>query len=89
MSRLCQYRDIGGIPGKGIHQYRFLGMAAFDLFATLIGCLLLYYMFQKFGNLFVRKIRLWVIIVVVFSLGIFTHWLFCVPTTINKWLSMA
>lgn len=88
MRKLCQYRDIGGIPGKGIHKHRFMGLASFDLFATLFGCFLLYYIFQIIGNKTLKSIKLWVIIIIVFILGIFFHWLFCVPTTLNKWLGL-
>lgn len=88
MLRLCQYKDIGGIPEKGIHKYRFMSLASFDLFATLFGCFILYYLFQKFGNKTLKNIRLWIIIVIAFILGIFMHWLFCVPTALNKWLGL-
>jgi len=30
----------------------------------------------------------WLHVLAWFLLGIFLHWLFCVPTTINRWLGL-
>jgi hypothetical protein len=33
---LCKYKDIFGIPGKGVHSYRFFNIAIVDVFLTLV-----------------------------------------------------
>lgn len=77
MSGLCKYKDALGKPGKGIHSYRFMGLAIVDVIMTLIGALLISY--------FTRK-SLFLIAAILFGLGIILHRLFCVRTTIDKLL---
>ena len=77
---LCQYKDILGVPGKGIHSTRFMGVAIADVIMTFIGAFLLS---KGFGW------DLKVVTVSLFVFGIFLHWLFCVPTTIGKALGLA
>jgi hypothetical protein len=77
---LCQYKDALGVPGKGIHSTRFMGVAIADVSMTFIGAFLLAKgtgcgLGWVTGGLFL--------------LGIFLHWLFCVPTTIGKTLGLA
>jgi hypothetical protein len=73
----CPYKFIFGIPGKGVHSYRVLDIAIVDVIMTLIGAILLGYFF---------KISYYYTIPGMFLLGIFFHRLFCVRTTIDKWL---
>jgi hypothetical protein len=77
MIDLCKYKDILGIPEKGIHSYRFFGIAIADVIMTLIGAYFISY-FSKISFLYVST--------VLFLLGIFLHRIFCVKTTIDKLL---
>lgn len=74
-SILCKYRDIGGIPGKGIHKYRFLGVSVTDYLLTIIGAAILAWIFN---------LNFWWVLIVLLILGIFLHRLFCVRTTMDK-----
>ena len=66
---LCQYRDIFGAPGTGVHRFRFLGTPIVDY----IGTILLAMMFTK-----VTGISLVTSTILMFLLGILLHKLFCV-----------
>lgn len=79
-TRLCQYKDIAGKSGEGAHSYRFAGMAAIDLFLTILAGIGIAYM----GNFSVL-----LTISILLLLGIFAHWLFCVDTAMIKWLGLA
>jgi fatty acid desaturase len=72
---LCKYKKALGEPKKGIHSYRFLGVAIIDVIFTIIGAFLIsYYSGYSF----------WWVLLILFILGIILHRLFCVNTTINK-----
>lgn len=73
----CQYKDVFGAPGTGIHSRRFLNMAVWDIVMTLIGALMFYAVF---------KTNLLFTIIGFFVFGIIMHRLFCVRTTIDKLL---
>ena len=72
---LCPYKYILGVPGKGIHQYRFLGFSVSDTIMTIIGAAILAYLF---------KWTFWITLILFFTLGEFLHYIFCVPTTCMK-----
>ena len=74
----CQYKDILGIPGEGIHSYRIFNIAIFDVIATIIGAFLFYLLFPKYNFVY--------ILLALFLLGIFLHRIFCVRTTVDKLL---
>jgi len=74
---LCKYKNILGIPKKGIHSYRFLGLAIADVLMTIIGAFLIAYFF---------KLSFFYTTIALFVLGILLHRLFCVRTTIDKLL---
>lgn len=77
MSSLCNYKHLFGEPNQGLHSYRFLGLAAIDIISTIIASLIVSYVFKyNFG----------VTLLVFIILGIFSHRLFCVRTTIDKLL---
>ena len=42
-SPLKKYKDILGNPGKGIHQYRFLGTAISDYLLTILVAVIITY----------------------------------------------
>jgi hypothetical protein len=74
---LCKYKDIGGKPGEGVHKYRLFNLALADLIPTIIiGVLIAKYF----------KWNVWKTLLVVFVIGIIAHRLFCVRTTIDKFL---
>jgi len=74
---LCQYKDIFGEVGKGIHSYRVFGIAYMDAIFTIIGALFLYWI-MKWNYIYT--------IIGAFILGIILHHLFCVRTTVDKYL---
>ena len=73
----CQYKKIFGDPGTGLHSYRIFDIAMADLIMTIIGAYLISYYF-KYSFLYTLLALLLV--------GIFSHKLFCVRTTIDKLL---
>jgi hypothetical protein len=74
---LCQYKDIFGEVGKGIHSYRVFGIAYMDAIFTIIGALFLSWI-MKWNYIYT--------IIGAFILGIILHHLFCVRTTVDKYL---
>jgi hypothetical protein len=75
---LCQYKNALGKPGQGIHSYRIFNIAIVDVIFTIIGAYIIY--------LFLPKINYFVILILFFILGIILHKIFCVRTTIDKYL---
>ena len=77
MKGLCQYRHLLGVEGKGPHAYRLGGIAVVDVALTLVAAgVICYFSGWSF----------WVILLSLFLLGIVLHRLFCVKTTVDKWL---
>lgn len=74
---LCQYKNILGKVGEGIHSHRFINLAIMDVLLTILGSYLLSLIFQW---------NFWITLIVVFILGIILHRIFCVRTTIDKLL---
>jgi hypothetical protein len=73
----CKYKDSLGVPKKGIHGYRFLGLAIVDVVMTVVFAGLLSWWFQwNFA----------ITLLLMFLLGIALHRLFCVRTTIDQYL---
>jgi hypothetical protein len=79
MDNLCKYQNSLGEPGKGLHSYRIGNVAIIDVIFVILASLLL----QKFYN---KKINIAIYLIVFFTLGIFFHRLFCVRTTVDKFL---
>lgn len=77
MSGLCKYKNALGVPGKGIHSYRVFNIAIADVIMTLIGAYIISRIF---------KISFLWTSVGLFITGIILHRLFCVKTTIDKFL---
>jgi Flp pilus assembly protein TadB len=71
---LCKYKDILGIPNKGIHFHVF-NIAIIDVLMTIIGAYLISYFFHY---------NFWLVLIILFLLGIILHRVFCVKTTIDK-----
>jgi hypothetical protein len=77
MDGLCKYKDALGVPNKGIHSYRLFGVAIVDVVMTFIGALIISYFF---------RLNYWRVLIILFVLGIFLHHIFCVRTTVDKYL---
>ena len=74
---LCKYKDLLGIPNKGIHQYRIFNIAIVDVILTIIVALIISYIFN---------INFPLMVIILFLLGIIIHKIFCVTTTIDNLL---
>jgi hypothetical protein len=74
---LCQYKNLLGVPGEGIHKYRIFNIAIADVILTIILALFLSWLFN---------INFWLMLVFTFLLGIILHKIFCVRTTVDKLL---
>lgn len=75
---LCQYKNILGTVGQGVHSYRIFDLAIVDILFTIIGAYIIY--------LFIPRINYFIILISLFLLGIILHKIFCVRTTIDKFL---
>jgi hypothetical protein len=71
------FSDIFGKPNEGAHSYRFLNLAIVDVILTIIGSFII----AKLFNLNFPLVLLFI-----FILGVILHRLFCVNTTINKFI---
>ena len=74
----CKYKDLLGVPNKGLHKYRIFNIAIVDVLLTITVAYIFY--------LFNPKINFFIILLCLFILGIILHRLFCVRTTIDKLL---
>ena len=74
---LCQYKDILGKVGEGVHSPRFMGLAIVDVSLTILGA----YIISLFSHW-----NFWIILLCLFILGVILHRIFCVRTTIDKLL---
>ncbi len=77
MLNLCKYKDIFGKPKEGAHSYRIFNIAIVDVILTILAA----YLLSIFtGYKFVYTL------IFMFILGIISHRIFCVRTTIDKLL---
>ena len=74
---LCVYKNIFGKPGEGVHSYRIFNIAIVDVVMTILVALIISYVTNQ---------SLTKILVILFLTGIFMHRIFCVRTTVDKWL---
>ena len=74
---LCQYKDVFGKPGKGVHSYRFMDVAVVDVVFTILGAWLIAYAW---------KLNFWYSLLGLFLVGIIMHRLFCVKTKVDGFL---
>ena len=72
---LCPYKNLFGEPRQGIHSFRFMDFAIFDILITMGGAFLIHYYTQIHF--------IWCLLGL-FLLGIFVHYIFCVDTTLNR-----
>lgn len=73
----CPYRHILGKEGEGLHSYRLFNIAIIDVIFTIIGAFVISYFF---------KYNFFIVVIFLFILGIIMHRIFCVNTTINKFI---
>ena len=76
---LCEYSELIGKVGEGIHSYRLFNIAILDVIVTMIGA---YFLQKKFFS----NYSYLQVLIVVFIVGIISHRIFCVRTTIDKML---
>jgi len=75
----CPYKYLFGIPGKGVHAYRFMDTAIVDYVGTIVLAALL----TKFTQL-----PLVLSTILMFIIGILLHVVFCVPTGATRYLGL-
>ena len=80
-SVFCQYKNIFGEVGTGLHSIRVFNIAIFDVLSTILVGIVINIILEQYFNIY---IRLWVLLIFLFALGIFLHRLFCVRTTVDK-----
>ena len=81
---LCKYKNIFGKPNTGIHSIRIFNIAIFDVLSTiLVGVLFHQFIIVQWLQMS-SSIKLWMVLVVLFALGILLHRLYCVRTTVDK-----
>lgn len=73
----CEYKDIFGRPGEGVHSVRIGGLALVDLGLTVTAA----WAVGKFA-----RIPFWLALAALLCLGVVAHWAFCVDTALNKML---
>ena len=73
----CPYKNMFGKVGEGVHAYRIFNIAVVDVLATILVAFLVHY-YSGFDFF-------WVLLGF-FILGIVLHRLFCVRTTIDRFL---
>lgn len=84
---LCQYKNIFGAPGTGIHKYRIFNVAIVDVVVTLLIAALITWIWYKKSPKKNKKHVGWVLLGVsvgLFIIGVVAHRLFCVDTTVDK-----
>ncbi len=77
MFGLCRYKNALGRPGKGIHSYRIANIAVVDVALTILMAYIIWVL---------TECDFWLILTGCFLLGIVLHRMFCVKTTIDKFL---
>lgn len=79
---LTKYKNLFGEPGKGTHQYRLFNVSIVDVIVTV---LLVYFVFAIL-QLFNIRVNFWLLLFLVFVLGVVVHRAFGVRTTVDKTL---
>jgi len=78
MLGLCKFKNIFGKVGKGIHSFRIFNIAVVDVLLTILGA--------YFISLLLPEYNYFLILILLFILGIILHRMFCVKTPIDKFL---
>lgn len=75
MINLCEYKDMLGEPGKGVHSYRIFNIAIVDLLLVIV---IAYVLSNGTVGDFVCNLG------ILLGLGVVCHRIFCVRTTVDK-----
>lgn len=75
---LCQYKDIFGKVGEGIHSFRIFDISVIDVLVVVILSFIIHDFYPNY-----KVIN---ILIVLFIIGIIVHRIFCVRTTVDKFL---
>lgn len=76
-SPFCKYKNMFGKPNEGAHSVRFMNIAIVDVTATIVIAWLISYYWNY---------DIYIVLAVLFVLGIIAHHIFCVRTTVDKLL---
>ncbi len=71
----CEWKDIFGKPGEGVHSLRFMNIAVVDMGLTLGAA----YLLSQTTRFTFTESSIGLLV-----LGFGLHWLFCVQTTLTK-----
>lgn len=82
----CTYKDIFGAPNTGVHKKKILNIAIVDFVSTILLGLFIYWIIYKYYGIDNYALTMLYIMYCLFVLGIISHRLFCVRTTIDKLL---
>ncbi len=83
---LCKYKNIFGKPKEGLHKFRLFNIGIIDVISTVVLAYIIHILIQKYGNNYIKKINFMYVLIMVFILGVISHRVFCVRTTIDKLL---
>ncbi len=77
---LCKYKNMFGTPRLGNHALRdpFFDTAIIDVAMTIATAYII--------NMYFTNYSFWYILIIIFIIGILSHRLFCVRTTVDKFL---
>ena len=74
---MCKYKNMFGKVGEGVHSYRIFNIAILDVIGTIIIAYMIHF-FVPYSFI--------TVLIFLFLLGIILHRIFCVRTTVDKWL---
>jgi len=69
----CQFSDIFGLPGTGVHSIRIFNIAIIDVFFNMV-----------FAYITKGLFNYWLVLLIWFLIGIIVHKIFCVKTTVDN-----
>ena len=80
---LCKYSTSLGVPGEGNHA----NGAILDWLFTFFGAIIIGTMISYYKNT-PLIFTIFITFIIIYIIGIFLHWLFCVKTRVNKYLGL-
>ena len=85
---LCKYKDIFGAPGTGAHSYRIFDLAVVDVLSVAVVAFIIALIISRIKKYDLNKSLMifFLSLFVLYLLGIVMHRLFCVRTTVDKFL---
>lgn len=79
MTSKCPYASLLGIPGKGVHSTRFMGLALNDMIATVVAAFITTFFIDI---TFLQSLLAW------FVVGEVLHWVFGVDTAFLRMIGV-